>query len=172
MVGSGASSWNGCDSHWRSAGMVAGVDAGSSADGPNRATESDSVEHHPNHHMHDALLIYEVLDCIVHHLAQDLLDDVCDEETAASQRALAALARTCRAFSVPALDALWCRLDSLEPFMLCLSAYDDGRMVWWFLHRAYNANSSLSLHLTTKGGVLCHATPPECKNSSSMMKSL
>ena len=83
--------------------------------------------------MYDALLIYEILDCIIVHLAQDLLKAVDAKKAAASQRALAALARTCRAFSGPALGTPWSRLDSLEP-LLCLrtkASYDNRRTVVW-----------------------------------------
>ena len=131
-----------------------------------------TLHQHCSNNMHNALLIYEILGCIIDHLAQNLSEGV-----HARQRALGALARTCRAFSEPALDALWCRLRGLKPFMHCLLAnapYDDGRTVWQFLHRVYHANSSLSLHLMTKSGVECYATLPACKNSSStfMMHSL
>ncbi|KAF8125947.1 hypothetical protein EV363DRAFT_1402025 [Boletus edulis] len=36
-----------------------------------------------------------------------------------TRRALATLARTCRAFTRPALDFLWCRLNSLDPLLWC-----------------------------------------------------
>ena len=92
--------------------------------------------------MHNALLIAEVLGCIVDCLAED--GTVWDptpfpaKDTRKARRALAVLARTCRAFSKPALDALWCRLHSLEPFVPCLpikASYDDttavdGALVW------------------------------------------
>ncbi|KAF8125946.1 hypothetical protein EV363DRAFT_1175099 [Boletus edulis] len=39
-----------------------------------------------------------------------------------TRRALAALARTCRAFTCPALDLLWRRLHSLEPLLWCFTS--------------------------------------------------
>ncbi|KAG6371871.1 hypothetical protein JVT61DRAFT_8869 [Boletus reticuloceps] len=39
-----------------------------------------------------------------------------------TRRALAALARTCRAFTCPALDFLWRRLDSLGPLLWCFTS--------------------------------------------------
>ncbi|KAG6371874.1 hypothetical protein JVT61DRAFT_8873 [Boletus reticuloceps] len=36
-----------------------------------------------------------------------------------TRRALATLARTCRAFTRPALDFLWCTLNSLDPLLRC-----------------------------------------------------
>ena len=82
--------------------------------------------------MHNRFLIYEILDCIISHLAQDTAKGV----RKAGRWALVALARTCHAFSEPALDALWRRLDSLQPFILCLPAKAlcvDDRTVWQFL---------------------------------------
>ncbi|KAH7926845.1 hypothetical protein BV22DRAFT_1045792 [Leucogyrophana mollusca] len=48
-----------------------------------------------------------------------------------SRQTLAALARTCRDFSEPALDILWARLDTLEPLVRCFpdsvwSVSDEG----------------------------------------------
>ena len=39
------------------------------------------------------------------------------------QRALAVLARTCKAFTGPALDFLWRRLTSLEPLVRCFATW-------------------------------------------------
>ena len=85
------------------------------------------------------ILISEVLRSIVDCLAEDTvwcIENLVDEDTdKAARRALAVLARTCRAFSKPALDALWRKLQSLEPFILCLPTrawYDfteDGALV-------------------------------------------
>ena len=96
--------------------------------------------------MHNALLISEVLGCIVDCLAEDTVRNPTDFRAKATRkagrRALAVLSRTCRAFSEPALDALWRRLQSLEPFLLCLStkasfgdATVDGALVWHFSFR-------------------------------------
>jgi hypothetical protein len=93
--------------------------------------------------MHNALLISEVLGCIVECLAEDTVRNPTDfrakDTRKASRRALAVLSRTCRALSEPALDALWRRLHSLEPFLLCFStkasidnAAVDGALVWHF----------------------------------------
>jgi hypothetical protein len=76
--------------------------------------------------MHNALLIVdsEVLHYIIEYLAEDTVRKPtasrAKDTRKAGRRALAALSRTCRAFSEPALDALWRRLHSLEPFLLCL----------------------------------------------------
>lgn len=43
------------------------------------------------------------------------------EDLRVSQRALAALARTCRALSEPSLDRLWYRLHTLIPIFLCFT---------------------------------------------------
>ncbi|KAG6381569.1 hypothetical protein JVT61DRAFT_162 [Boletus reticuloceps] len=72
--------------------------------------------------MHNALLISEVLGCIVDHLVEDTARHSVGrpgdtDET--GRQALAVLARTCRAFSEPALDGVWRRLHSLKPFLLC-----------------------------------------------------
>ena len=87
--------------------------------------------------MHNALLIAEVLGCIVDCLAED--GTVWDptpfpaKDTRKARRALAVLARTCRAFSKPALDALWCRLHSLEPYV-CLSKLRMTILQQWMVH--------------------------------------
>ncbi|KAG6381572.1 hypothetical protein JVT61DRAFT_166 [Boletus reticuloceps] len=83
--------------------------------------------------MHNALLISEVLGYIVDHLAEGttLLSPGLyppQDYDKAGRQALAVLARTCRAFSEPALDAVWRRLYSLKPFIRCLptkSSYED-----------------------------------------------
>jgi hypothetical protein len=93
--------------------------------------------------MHNALLISEVLSCIVDYLAEDTVRNTTDflakDTRKTGRRALAVLSRTCRTLSEPALDALWRRLHSLEPFLLCLptkASYDDatadGALVWRF----------------------------------------
>ena len=85
------------------------------------------------------ILISEVLRSIVDCLAEDTvwrIESLLDENTdKPARRALAALARTCCAFSKPALDALWRKLQNLDPFILCLPTrawYDfteDGALV-------------------------------------------
>ncbi|KAH7889099.1 hypothetical protein F5I97DRAFT_1925674 [Phlebopus sp. FC_14] len=55
--------------------------------------------------MHKALHITEILHAVCGFAAQD---------------SLAKLARTCRAFEEPALDALWANLETLEPLVHCL----------------------------------------------------
>ncbi|KAH0836617.1 hypothetical protein J3R83DRAFT_8334 [Lanmaoa asiatica] len=79
--------------------------------------------------MHNALLISEVFSCIVGYLVENTVQhpkSVNARDTRrAGRRALARLARTCRAFSEPALDAVWRRLHSLEPFLLCSVSYPD-----------------------------------------------
>ena len=81
--------------------------------------------------MHNALLIAEVFRYIVDYLAKDTVQNPAafptEDTRKTGGRALAALSRTCRAFSEPALDALWRRLHSLEPFLQCLqtrTSYD------------------------------------------------
>lgn len=92
--------------------------------------------------MHNALLISEVLSCIFDYLTEDTVRHpktfYARDTRKAGRRALAVLARTCRAFSEPALDALWCRLHGLTPFMLCFptrASYNDttvdGALVWY-----------------------------------------
>ncbi|KAG9318036.1 hypothetical protein JVU11DRAFT_99 [Chiua virens] len=82
--------------------------------------------------MHDALLITEVRSSILDFLVVDTAPhprkphpkhDLMPKDTRrAGRRALSALARTCRALSEPALDALWRRLHSLEPLLRCVRA--------------------------------------------------
>ncbi|EIW78499.1 hypothetical protein CONPUDRAFT_30971, partial [Coniophora puteana RWD-64-598 SS2] len=47
-----------------------------------------------------------------------ILRIICDKQD--YTRDLAALARTCLAFREPALDALWCSLDDVDPLLRCL----------------------------------------------------
>ncbi|KAF8141299.1 hypothetical protein EV363DRAFT_1307710, partial [Boletus edulis] len=81
--------------------------------------------------MHNALLIHEVLGRVVDYLAEDTARHPTafppKDTRKSGRRALGILARTCRAFSEPALDSLWRRLHSLKPFMLCLAkaSYND-----------------------------------------------
>lgn len=83
--------------------------------------------------MHRAMTISEVFGVVVDCLTEDTVlhsSFVTEDTDKAGRRALAVLARTCRAFSEPALDALWFRLHSLRPFVLCLptKAWYDGTM--------------------------------------------
>lgn len=91
--------------------------------------------------MHHAFLISEVFSCIIGYFAEDTVRHPTSfyarDTRKDGRRALTALAGTCRALSGPALDALWRRLHSLRPLMLCLPAkasYDDatvdGALVW------------------------------------------
>ncbi|KAG9312666.1 hypothetical protein JVU11DRAFT_7082 [Chiua virens] len=88
--------------------------------------------------MHDALFIPEIRSAILDTLVADsdtvphptLGNPWCPhpirkDSWRAGQRALAMLARTCRALSEPALDALWHRLHSLEPFLRCMGAKNN-----------------------------------------------
>ncbi|KAG9308701.1 hypothetical protein JVU11DRAFT_11658 [Chiua virens] len=77
--------------------------------------------------MHNALLIPEVRSTILDCLAADtgkggqpkISTSPNYTQPGAGQKALAALARTCRTLSESALDALWCLLPSLEPLLQC-----------------------------------------------------
>ena len=79
--------------------------------------------------MHHALEIQEILSNIFYFSYPPFLS---------SQwfAALAALARTCRAFKEPALDVLWRDLIDLSPLARCLSEASNrlsrGKMVRWF----------------------------------------
>lgn len=66
------------------------------------------------------LLIPELFYCVLGYLITH-----CREE----RRTLAALARTCRAFSEPSLNRLWRRLNSLLPLARCFSnVVDEARV--------------------------------------------
>ncbi|KIJ62001.1 hypothetical protein HYDPIDRAFT_115152 [Hydnomerulius pinastri MD-312] len=92
--------------------------------------------------MHEALLIAEVFICVLECLAQDtilppdgpdegFLPFVSLEDTDGTSNtntgwgALAALARTCRTLSDPAMDLLWRRLHSLDTIVRCLPGIND-----------------------------------------------
>ncbi|EIW78127.1 hypothetical protein CONPUDRAFT_156137 [Coniophora puteana RWD-64-598 SS2] len=61
--------------------------------------------------MHDCLLVIEIFRVICEQLASSSTEH---------HAALSAVARTCRVFKEPALDALWAELDKLEPLIRCL----------------------------------------------------
>ena len=66
--------------------------------------------------MHHALEIQEILADIFHHIPP-----VSDKYSLENPNpTLAALARICRAFNEPALDALWEALPNLAPIARCL----------------------------------------------------
>ncbi|KAF8123233.1 hypothetical protein EV363DRAFT_1356647 [Boletus edulis] len=84
---------------------------------PSRPTEFRTTS------MHRCLLISEVYCLVLEFIRQyDELpeDGECKEGHKLGTRTLASLARTCRAFSSPALDLLWMRLDSLDPLIKLL----------------------------------------------------
>ncbi|KAG6379445.1 hypothetical protein JVT61DRAFT_11922 [Boletus reticuloceps] len=73
--------------------------------------------------MRRCLLISEIFCVVLEFIRQyDGLpeDGECKEGRKLGTRTLASLARTCRAFSAPALDLLWMRLDSLHPLIKAL----------------------------------------------------
>ncbi|KAF8844218.1 hypothetical protein BDN67DRAFT_811638 [Paxillus ammoniavirescens] len=68
--------------------------------------------------MHNALRIQEIL--------SNIFNRVCTDQDGSEWQpnlnpSLAALARTCRAFQEPGLDALWFQLDDLTPLLKCLT---------------------------------------------------
>lgn len=74
--------------------------------------------------MHRCLLLSDILYPIIQFIQQDdelLEDGTCnDDPSPLGKQTLASLARTCRAFTSPALDMLWTRLDSLDPLIKLL----------------------------------------------------
>ena len=86
--------------------------------------------------MHVALLIPELLGSILGYL-EDTPQFPGEHTYGPGRKALAALASTCRALSEPALDALWRRLYTLKPLMLCVPTKAevhtpprDAALVW------------------------------------------
>ncbi|KAG1864843.1 hypothetical protein F4604DRAFT_1905302 [Suillus subluteus] len=73
--------------------------------------------------MHRLFLVHELLMIICEHLYDE--DDIPN----ASKKALARLARTCKAFHAVALNALWSNLDGVAPLIQCLSA-EVTRLCW------------------------------------------
>ncbi|KAH0832411.1 hypothetical protein J3R83DRAFT_13450 [Lanmaoa asiatica] len=83
---------------------------------PSRPTKAPSVS------MNHCLLISEIF-CLILEFIQQIdhsPSGECREDCTLGRRTLASLARTCRAFSAPALDLLWMRLDSLDPLIKVL----------------------------------------------------
>lgn len=83
---------------------------------PNRPTKPPATS------IHRCLLISEILSLILEFVCQ--FDQSPESELkwdrTSGKRTLASLARTCRTLSVPALDALWMRLDNLDPLIKVL----------------------------------------------------
>lgn len=95
--------------------------------------------------MHACLLIPEIVKLIftnVHvydtdeYLVNfvDLYSKLATRRYVAGRHSLAALSRVCRSFKDIALDALWVKLDSLEPLFACLprdlwTMTDDRKLV-------------------------------------------
>ncbi|KIJ13760.1 hypothetical protein PAXINDRAFT_116679, partial [Paxillus involutus ATCC 200175] len=69
--------------------------------------------------MHNALGIHEILFDIFNHVCAITAADGSTKKPNLNP-SLVALARTCRAFQEPALDALWLQLDDLTPLLRCL----------------------------------------------------
>ena len=88
--------------------------------------------------MHHALEIQEILSNIFFYCSPVLSPNLSPHFHKIVFPALAALARTCRAFKEPALDALWRELIDLSPLVRCLpeasNRLSGGKMVrcQWF----------------------------------------
>ncbi|KAG8214928.1 hypothetical protein J3R82DRAFT_10115 [Butyriboletus roseoflavus] len=77
----------------------------------------------PASSMHRCFLISEIFCLILEFIRQSdesPEEGECWEDCTIGKRTLASVARTCRAFSAPALDLLWMRLDSLDPLIKVL----------------------------------------------------
>ena len=71
------------------------------------------------------LLVPDLFHCVLECLVTPLPQPPSKEE----RQILAALARTCRAFSEPSLDRLWWCLNSLLPLIRCFSnVVDEARV--------------------------------------------
>lgn len=63
----------------------------------------------------------------------DIIHLICNEIRQQDRRSdLASLARTCRAWSEIALENLWYKIDSMEPFIKCMpqGLWQDGQDQW------------------------------------------
>ena len=70
--------------------------------------------------MHRALQIEDILYSIFHHFVPVVDMDMLRCELPDSDPVLPALARTCRAFKEPAMNALWMVLNDLSPLVRCM----------------------------------------------------
>ena len=59
--------------------------------------------------MHAALLVDEILESVLYHLPE--------WESRENRRALAQMARSCKAWKDPALDKIWMQLQGLKPLV-------------------------------------------------------
>lgn len=69
--------------------------------------------------MHQALLVPEVLLEIFAHVNCDNIESY--TTPVSTQKSLAALAETCKAFYEPAMELLWAEIDQLEPLLGCVT---------------------------------------------------
>ncbi|KAF8121204.1 hypothetical protein EV363DRAFT_1458241 [Boletus edulis] len=83
---------------------------------PNRSTKAHATS------IHRALLVSEILWLILDYICRFDESPESDHkwDRTMGKRTLASLARTCRTLSKPALDALWMRLDNLDPLIKVL----------------------------------------------------
>ena len=107
---------------------------------PNRPPKAPATS------IHRALLVSEIL-CLIFDFIR-LFDESPESEHKwdrdSGKRTLASLARTCRTLSEPALDALWMRLDNLDPLIKVLP-----RRMWAKKHYPFVVRPVYSLHVLT-----------------------
>ena len=115
---------------------------------PNRPTKITAYS------IHRALLVSEIFSLILHFIRQFDESPESDHkrDRTSGKRTLAALARTCRTLSDPTLDALWMRLDSLDPLIKVLPRRMWARKRYPFIVRTSMIfASSLHSHLHRSG---------------------
>ncbi|EGO21425.1 hypothetical protein SERLADRAFT_441776 [Serpula lacrymans var. lacrymans S7.9] len=123
--------------------------------------------------MHRCLRLTEILTLIFSfkyatsysELEPPVFQEIKERDDALHKRTLASLARTCKLFSGPALDALWGELDDFAPLVRCMSSnlwYVDGEKMTlrrpveasdWLILRKYATRVRvvvLSVHLSAR----------------------
>ncbi|KAF9220211.1 hypothetical protein BS17DRAFT_787717 [Gyrodon lividus] len=106
-----------------------------------RWPKSERVSKSPITSIHRCFLVSEIFCLMLEFIRQW---DECPPEDGdskwdqnAGKRTLASLARTCRTFAGPALDALWMRLDSLDPLIKVLPRRMWAKKRWPLVVRTF-----------------------------------
>ncbi|KAI6132305.1 hypothetical protein EDD16DRAFT_419415 [Pisolithus croceorrhizus] len=89
--------------------------------------------------MHRCLRITEIFHLIIGYLVDEEVTSA-NVTSAIRHKDVASLARTCKAFMDPALDALWSTQSSLSPLVMCLPAH------FWFLKAVWRGTVVSLLH--------------------------
>ena len=91
--------------------------------------------------VHQVLFTQELLEAIFNQLSTGMQhpDDSPEDvlERAELRRTLACAARVCQVFREPALNVLWCALDSIVPLLRIIPSFQERDSAWVSVHLIY-----------------------------------